>query len=123
MPRPDGRGFFISIDGASGLAYNTSMRPDADEWDSEEDDGWLSDSMRNENRYKEILDRSHIGSLALVIQALKEDPALLLPRILFLSFGTAWKIPRARLCRGRASREAYARRVLAAWSHALSRAA
>ncbi len=87
------------------------------------DDGWLSNPMLNETRYKNIVEASRFGPGAVVMQAMREDPALLLPRILLMSFGTAWKIPRAILAASPESRGRYARKVLAAWSRALTRVA
>lgn len=88
----------------------------------EEDESWRSDSLRNENRYQEIIDRSVFPAVALLRESFKEDRTILFPRMLLQTFWTARRIPVSFFLRGEA-RETFAVETMKLWSRRMAKMA
>jgi 1-acyl-sn-glycerol-3-phosphate acyltransferase len=85
------------------------------------DDNWMHDSTKNENRYAELVAHSAFPPWVLFRESWKEDPKLLLPRMIALSMRTAGRIPGALFQRPGAERDDYVYATLRDWGRRMCR--
>jgi len=85
------------------------------------DRGRTMDETLNETRYQDILDSSRAPVFAFIKESFKEDPRLLLPRILVDTFSYGLSIPLAALLRDPLSRERFAFKVIKNWGRKIRR--
>lgn len=89
--------------------------------DSFENDDWMNDSSKNETRYEKLIEHSMFPPWTLLRESWKEDPKLLLPRMLLLSMRTAERIPRAVLMRPGRKRDDFVYETLSQWAQRVCR--
>lgn len=89
----------------------------------EPDNSWMNDSTRNETRYAKLIEHSIFPPWTLLVASWKEDPKLLLPRMIGLSILTGRRIPRAVCMKPGPRRTAFVYDTLHSWARRLCRLA
>jgi 1-acyl-sn-glycerol-3-phosphate acyltransferase len=83
---------------------------------AESPENWEDDSVLNETRYAKLIERSIFPPWTLLRESFKEDPKLLLPRMIITSIRTVKRIPNCVLMQPGKMRTAYIFGVLRHWA-------
>jgi 1-acyl-sn-glycerol-3-phosphate acyltransferase len=89
--------------------------------DSIETDDFWNDSSKNETRYSKLIEHSIFPPWTLLRESWKEDPKLLLPRMIYISIRTGRRIPRAVLMSPGEKRDDYVYETLYRWAKRVCR--